>query len=331
MLNAEVLVVVVTRNNPALLENFINSITRYNANYEYKLLIIDHKSDNPEQKKLLDKLSKSYIVSERENNRVEASFNSAWQENKNHKHYLFLHDDTAVNRDDWLRVYVERLNNGHVEEVIKYHDYAKLPIGKVGSQSQLWRTYSSILGYPIQCLFLKDIVKEIRDTVPEMFKYTDCDRVFITNECLKATNGIRSVQDFKDLELTSPDLFSKLCDILNSYLQYNDEGIPPRELYPSGKCWNKFCLTAELLNSVDPLIKGYRTISLEGDGFLENIHGYDELWGHKYLHHFGASNFKQAIAKHLNTDAKEVSKMYNNKAFLIKCNRIVEQYFKEKT
>src|SRR6185436_2984574 len=98
-------------------------------------------------------------------------------------------------------------------------------------------------------------------------------------------------------------------------------------LYPAGECWNKFTLLSEFMNSIDPLINNWRTVGLEGDGYLEQIHGYDELWGHEYIHHYGAPNFKQAMAKALNTDAKEIAKTFNSKILLMQYDRIVKNYF----
>ena len=68
MLKPEILVVVVTKDNPALLENLFNSINKYNANWEYKVLLIDHQSTSIEQRKLFElTVKKGISVRELEN------------------------------------------------------------------------------------------------------------------------------------------------------------------------------------------------------------------------------------------------------------------------
>jgi hypothetical protein len=110
-------------------------------------------------------------------------------------------------------------------------------------------------------------------------KYSDCDRVLISGECLEATNGLRNLGEFL------------------------------------------------ALSQGDPLIKGYRTVGLSGDGYLEEIHGYDVMWGHNYVHHYGAPNFREHIAKEFKTDKEEVKKHFNEKPFLMQIDRIVKKNF----
>ena len=325
----KILVVYVTRNNPVLVRHAFDSFEKFNPGYECDYLIIDHESDSKNQLILLEQLSQKYRVETKYNNRVEVSFDLAWRENKDYKYYFFLHDDCSALQDNWLKVFVDRMNSGHVEDIIKNTHLSNFPIGRVGASSQFWRSYTSVLGYSVQCLFLKEILEIYGDGVPEIFKYCDCDRVLIKNECLKDSNGIMSVNNFKVIKEQSKETYGELCDVLNKYLQYYDEGIPPKDIYPPGECWNKFCLTAEFMNSVNPLIKKWRTVSLEGDGYLEAIHGNDVPVGHNFVVHYGSPNFKEFIAKCLHTDAKEISKNLNNKVFLMKCDMLVKKYFKD--
>jgi hypothetical protein len=330
MLQDKVLVVSVTRNNPVMLKHMFESFERHSPGYPCDFLIIDHESDSKEQLKVLEQLSTKYKVITEKNNRVEVSFDIGWKKNQDYKYYFFTHDDTAANKDNWLKSFVDRMESGYVEEIVKHTHLSSYKIGRVGAISHFWRSYTSILGYSVQCLFLKDILEEYMGAAPEIFKYCDCDRVLVSNECLKASNGIRNLQEFKDLKESNKPTYDKLCEILNRHLQYPDGGIPPMTLYPAGECWNKFCLTAEFFNSVIPLSKGWRTVGLEDDGYLEAIHGHDVPVGHNFIHHYGAPNFKEFIAKKLNTDAKEVTKNLNNKVFLMKCDVLVKKYFKER-
>lgn len=330
MLKDKILVTVVTRNNPILLQHMFASFQRYNPGHPCDFLVVDHESTDKQHLGFLESLSKLHKVVTYENNRVEVSFNRAYQENKDYSHYFFLHDDAAANRDNWLKVFVDRMKSGHIEEIVKDDSWIKtLPIGRVGAAHQPWRNYSSILGYPVQCLFLEHVLKIFYQEamVPKIFKFADPDRVLISNECLSSMNGIINVQEFKRMKEEKDEKYEKLCIILDRYLQYYDEGIPPKEKYPPGECWNKFTMTSEFLNSVEPLMNGYRTVGLEGDGYLEQIHGYDEPWGHNYIHHFGAPNMKQFLGKVFNTDANEVSKNFNNKIFLINSDKAIKEYF----
>lgn len=330
MLKDKVLVVTVTRNNPVMLKHMFESFDKYNPGYPCDFLIIDHESDSKEQLKVLEQLSAKHRVITEKNNRVEVSFDVGWKKNQDYKYYFFTHDDTCANRDNWLKTFVDRLESGYVEEIVKQTHLSHYKIGRVGAISHFWRSYTSILGYSVQCLFLQEVIKIIRTSVPEIFKYCDCDRVLVSNQCLVDTNGIRNVQEFMTMKEHDPETYRQLCEVLNKHLQYKDEGIPPKNLYPAGECWNKFCLTAEFMNSIDPLLKGWRTVGLDNDGYLEAIHGHDVPIGHDYIHHYGAPNFKEFIAKKLNTDSKEVAKNLNNKVFLMKCDTLVKKYFKER-
>lgn len=325
----KILVISVTRDNPVLLQHMFQTFKRYDPGYPCDFLLVDNDSQTDQQKRALTWLDKDGIdIVQATNDRVEASFDWAWRKNKGYKYYFFTHDDAAANKHDWLKVFVDRMNSNYVEEIIKGTSLEKLPIGKVGAQTQFWRSYSSVLGYSVQCLFLEQVLKVMGKKIPPIFKYSDCDRVLISSNCLKATNGIRSLKDFKNLEKTNPELFSILCGVLDYYLRYPDEGMPPRDQYPPGKHWNKFCLTAEMMNSIDPLVNDYRTVGLEGDGFLEEIHGYDDLWGQNFIHHYGAPNFREHMAKIFQTDKEEVKKHFNEKVFLLKMDKIVQDYFK---
>lgn len=325
------LIIVVTRDNPVLLQHIFQSFEKYNPGAPCEFLIVDNNSQLAEQQKALDKLSKNYKITTEENNRVETSFDIAWRKNQNYRYYFFLHDDVCANKDNWLKIFIDRLHSDYTEEIIKNTHLAKYPIGKVGALSQFWRSYTSILGYSVQCVFLKQMIQIMEKEVPPIFKYCDCDRVLIRNECLKDTNGIRNLQEFKDLKSQNPNQFAQLCEVLRRDLPYYDEGIPPRNLYPAGECWNKFCLTAEFMNSIDPLIQKWRTVALEGDGFLEQIMGYDNPFGHDFLAHYGAPNMKQFVGKTMNCDPGEVSKHFNNKIFLMKMDKLIKDHFKHQT
>lgn len=325
-----VLVTMVTRNNPVLLRHAFQTFSRHDAGYAHDFLIIDHESTHPEHLRVLSNLSSKHRVVSYPNDRVEVSFDRAWRENQNYRYYLFLHDDSAAAQNGWLKVFIDRLNSNYVEDIVKTTHLSKFPIGKVGALTHPWRDYRSILGFSVQCLFLKEVLDTFYDVTPLIFRYSDCDRVLITNECLKATNGIVSMRDFRVMKEERPDDFRKLCNILDRHLTYDDAGVFNHPYYPAGEHWNRICLLTEFMNSIVPLQSGFRTVGLEGDGYLEQIHGYDSPWSHKYIVHYGAPNLRQAVAKMLNTDAEEVRKSFNSEIFLLKCNQLIREYFNKR-
>ncbi len=330
---SKALVVVVTYNNPVLLQHVFESYKKYDPGYPCDFLIVDH-GDHGDDQSFIDSLPfcPSQVITA-PNDRVESSFNLAWETYPSYKYYFFVHDDACANRDNWLKVFVDRMESGHKEPLIEDTEFAELPIGRVGASTQFWRNYDSVLtpaNYSVQCKFLLEGLKTRYppEKIPKMFKYSDNDRVLVSNACLKATNGVWSLSRFRTMKEKDPDKFSQVCAALNGALQYPDEGVAPKSLYPPGETWCKLLLFSEFMTSVESLIEGFRVVGLEGDGYLEQIHGYDQLWGHNYIHHYGAPNFKQSIARAMNADVSEVTPNFNNKIFLMKCDQIVQKYFK---
>lgn len=323
----KILATVVSRNNPVLLQYLFSSIEKYSAGFDHEIVIADASSDDPVQLRLLETLSKKYRIQTVSNGRVETSYNQVWKENRDFQYYFWFHDDCVINRNDWLKVFVDRLNSGYSEKIIEKTHLKHYPVGKVCLGNQPYRSYDAILGYPVQCVFLKHALDILRPgKVPTIFKYCDGDRVLITNECMVATNGFRHTAEFKELKTSNPQIFGRLCEVLNKYLPYRDEGMYPKDLYPAGECWNKLTLLCEFMNSTEPLTAGYRTVGLYGDGYLEQINGFDVPYQHRYITHFGSPNVKQFISKKLNTDQEEVKKRFNDKIFLMKCDKLVKEY-----
>lgn len=323
----KVLVTIVTRNNETFLCHLINSIEKIDAGYEYDLLLLDASSDDKKHLLTLDEFSKKYRVQTVVDDRVEVSYNVAWKENKNYQYYFFMHDDCCVDRKGWLRAFIDRMNSKYYEKDIENTDFKNIPIGRVSIGNQFWRNYTSVKGYPIQCLFLKHVLELLYpNKVPEIFKLSDCDRLLVKNECLSETNGFRSIRDFVELKEQNIEMFNKLCDILNAHLLYPDEGMYPKELYPPNGCWNKFTFTSEFLDSVDPLIRGWRSVGLYDDGYLERIHGFDVPVQHQYIIHYGATNILEFLAKKFNCDRKKVKVFMKDKIFLMKCNKLIKEY-----
>lgn len=328
----KILTIIVSRNNPVLLRYMFDTIERYSAGYDTDIVIADASSDQPAQLKVLEGLSKKYTIQTVPNGRVETNYSLVWKERKDYRYYFFLHDDMSINANDWLKVFVDRINSRYSEPIIENTHLKSLPIGKVCLGHQPWRSYDSILGYPVQCLFLKHALDFLYPSkTPEIFKYCDGDRVLISNECITATNGFRHTEEYKDLKTQNPQMYEKLCSILHQYLQHADEGMYPKSLYPAGECWNKLTLLSEFLNSIDPLLSGYRTVGLYGTGYLEQINGFDVPYQHRFITHLGSPNVRQFLGRKLNTDKEEIKKHFNDKIFLMKCDKLVREYINTHT
>jgi len=323
----EVLVVIVTRNNSALLEFELESMRKHDAGYPHEILILDAESTDKKHLKLLDKLSKKYRVETVPNGRVETNYNRAWEQNKDYSYYFFNHDDTCMTKDNWLKMFVDRMDSGYYEKIIGNTHFKDFPIGKVGVGTQFWRSYDSVMGQPVQCLFLREVLDLIRPgKTPQIFKYSDNDRVLVKNQCLVDTNGHRNIEDFVKMKEENSKLFYEIVTILEKFLPYYDEGAYPIDKYPPGETWNKFCLVSEYLGSIDPLIEGWRTVGLSNDGYLEQIMGFDIPYSHHVVYHFGSPEMREFLGRHFDTDKEEVKKHFCEKPFLIKCDRLIREY-----
>jgi len=324
----KVLAIIVTRNNSALLQNFINSLEAKSAGFPYHLIIADNTSTDPKHLKLLDKLSSKYEVMTCENDRVEGTFDSVSAKFvEDYKYFFFMHDDTLIHKDDWLKVYVDRINSGFCEKDISNTDIGRYPIGRVAGCHQPYRNFTSCRGIELYSLFLKEALS-IYEKELIIYKYGDQDRSLWTQECLKANGGIWNVKKFKEIEDT--ELYNKLCEKLNQQLRYPDEGVAPKDKYPPNKCWNKLFLLSEFFNSAMPLIKEFRTVGLSGEGFLEQIDKFDLPWGNDYIAHLGTPHMRKWLGVKFSTTGEELTKkLYaNDFTFLTKCNKLITDYFK---
>lgn len=318
--------VVVTRNNHVLLQHFIDSLERHDAGFPWDLYIADNSSDDVAHKKFLDSIAKKYEITHYANDRVEATFNKACAFNRGqYAYHMFFHDDTHINENGWLKKHVDRMLSNYAEP--QASEFASLPIGRVGNNHQPWRDYTSIAGYPIGSLFLKEALRILFSSAPNSYKFVDPERVLYSDECLTKC-GIFSVFSF--WELKHEPVFQEMCEMLKHYLPYEDEGIAPKNLYPPGQAWNKMTMVSEFMNSVRPLMCGYRSVGLEGDGYLEQIDGFNEPWGHKTITHYGSPNLKRFLASKFNTTGEEIHKrLYSrDRTFLLQCDRIIQGHFK---
>lgn len=323
----KILVIVVTRNNPILLQNFISSVKNHNAGFDFDLIIADNSSDNPRQLNYLNSISSRHKVLTCENDRAEGTFDSVSRQFINdYKYFFFTHDDVVVHKENWLKVFVDRIESKYIEPEVSHTHFLRYPIGRVGACHQPWRDFVKCKGYELYALFLKDVL-EVYGEELLIFKYADQDRTLWTQECLKASDGLWNLKKFKDIQGT--ELYQKVCEALNRTLQYPDEGIPPLDKYPAGENWRKITLLTEFMNSAWPLVKHYRTVGLQGNGYLEQIDGFNTPFGNDYIAHWGAPHTKKWLSTIFHCTPEEIhKKLYSNDfSFIMKCNKLIKQYY----
>jgi hypothetical protein len=324
-MSTKTLVTVVTRNNPVLLQNFISSINKRDAGVDYDLVIADNSSDNKRHLEYLNTLSKIYKVEICENGRAESSFKKVSEKyESDYDYFFFLHDDTYAYKNNWLKVFIDRANSGYSEPEIQNTHLIRYPVGRVSNCAQPWRDFQKCKGYPLPSQFLQECLKLFKKEDIWIYKYSDQERVLYTKECLDQC-GIWHLESWRNHKFQS-----ELEQILNTHLLYPDEGMSPKDKYEPGWIWCKLMLLTEFLNAVWPLTEGFRTLSLEGDGYLEQIDGFDKPWGNNYIAHFGSPHVKRWLGTKFGCTGEEIhKKLYaNDFSFILKCNKLIEEYYK---
>jgi glycosyltransferase involved in cell wall biosynthesis len=325
------LVTVVTRNNPVLLQNLINSLDKQDAGVLYDLVIADNSSDNPRHLELLNLLSKRFTVETYENDRAETTFNAASLKRiMGYEYFFFMHDDSYAYKPNWLKVYVDRAKSNYSEPEIQNTHLVRYPIGRVSGCSQPWRDFQKCKGFHSPSFFLKECLEILEKPDVWIYKYSDQERVLYSQECLKKC-GMWNLNLWKNYhDVFSNNQINQLKEALNKHLTYADEGMGPKDKYPPGETWCKFMLLTEFLNAVWPLTEGYRTVGLEGDGYLEQIDGFDKPFGMNYICHFGSPHTKKWLGTKFGCSGEDVhKKLYSNDfSFILKCDKLIEEYYK---
>lgn len=309
------LAIVVTRNNPILLNEFFHSF--HNRTYlkpPCDLIIADNSSDDINQlnllKRISDSNSKNIKIMTCPNDRVEVTFDYVSKQYiEDYSNFIFFHDDSEFFSCFWLQDYIKKITTG---------------VGRVSACHQPYRDFLTCEGYSMPSLFLKEIL-EIYGINIEKYKYSDIDRTLYTQDCLREC-GIWNVKYFKD----NSHEIEKIKHILDKYLPYYDEGTYPKNLYPSGYYWNKLSLLCEFLNCVIPLSKGFKTVGLDDKDYLEQRDGDNIPFGSKSILHWGAPHVKKYLASKMETTAEEIhKKIYSNdKIFHMKSLKLIKDYYK---
>jgi hypothetical protein len=314
-------VIIVTRNNPILFGHAISKYQAHPPGIDCDFHIIDAESDDPRQLELLRKQTLGPVRTQ-PNDRVEVNFDQAYRELPRYDYYFFAHDDNVPIKDNWLQPFIARMDWNYCEASAP-DQYRNLPIGRVGALAHFWRGYYHVKGHPVRCEFLKPCVELLTgEPAPAQFKYADGDRILISRECLEATDGLVTV---KSLTPNLPDL----SEIFDTFLHYDDEGMYPQAKYPPRGYWNRLTLLSEFMNSILPLMRGFRTVGVEGDGYLEAIHGEAIPWGHNYIAHYGAPNALKSLSLCFGTNIQTVKKRLNDPILLAKTYAFFRKFYKE--
>jgi GT2 family glycosyltransferase len=125
--HGKVLIVMPTKNGQALLQKAVESIERTGGGVDYRLVVIDHESDDPTARAYLRKISARHIIMP-----YEGAFNFSRMNNQAVKRYgadcefvLFLNNDIEATQAGWLdrlRSLAHRSDVGAVGALLMYQD-----------------------------------------------------------------------------------------------------------------------------------------------------------------------------------------------------------------
>lgn len=323
-------------NAPQFLEHLMDTIEQHDAGSPFDLLILDNSSTDRKQRELLERYSKKYRIEVRPNyGRAQGGYDHAWQNNKNYKYYFFMHDDSAVLCDNWLKVAVDRMEEPSLAE-----------IGKVGFQAYEWgdKYRYTRTGHQQIFHYMDPIAKFLQIEIPELYQHVNDDRYLIKNELLQKMGHIWSVEDWKQLELCSQNPCSTCgkgmgedphCsngyhrNIWSLINQWFEEYLPNRTLFAPneryGWRYHAFQTVSEFLSDIAPMRYGYRTKCVIGNGYCQEELGWSSFWGLEYINHYGCHNFFKRIAILLGTTEESVRLRCKDKNFLHYCDNIVKR------
>jgi hypothetical protein len=323
MLKDRVLIAFSTFNAPHFLNHLVSGIERYDPGYPFDLLIMDHSSTDSRQLRLLDRLAGRYRVETRPNlGRAQGGYQHAWQNNKGYKYYFFLHDDSSIIRNLYIKMGIDRLHDHRLEQELP-EDIARLPVGKVGYQAYRWGCHDMYVNSPYPCIFryMGPVAKALGLQIPLYYQHINDDRLLFTNEMLAAAGKIWSLEDFR--QIMGTDTFS----FINNFFRERFPGngwIQPKDIY-NGADWEGFQTTCEFLNDMLPMLAGFRTHCLVGDGYVQEELGWSRFWGSEYVNHFGSHSVFKRLALLLKVPEEEIRARYRQPSFLALCDSIIRK------
>lgn len=338
MLKDKVLIAVSTRNTNVFLDHFIRTFEKFDPGYPCDLLIVDEGSTNTSQLRLLERLSKKYMIRIRDNTgRAQGTYEYVRANFKDQYQYYFLmHNDSAILRSNWLKVAVDRMEDNFVELGLEdYPDIAKRPVGKVGFQGYKHSALSAgkIPEYYLQPKKYRGM--DIRGPYPHsetIFQYTGIespkvyqlindDRHLWSNDLFSKIDVFWNIEEFRKRKDT--DMFQNINNFYNNSTFTKIQYIEPKEVY-SGANWEGFQGVSEFMTSLAPYRFGFRTHCVLDEGTLQEEVGWSRFWGLEFLNHYGSHNFYKRMSLLHKIDEGEFRKKLNNEAMLTMCDKIVK-------
>lgn len=306
---------------PWFLETLMDSLTRYDAGYSFDILILNHSSTNPLQLKLLEKYSKNHRVETRPNlGRAQGGYDYAWQNNKDYKYYFFLHDDSVILRDNWLKIAIERVNDLTIESQLQSLDYAQLPVGKVGFQGYEWQNKYQYLrtGYRTVFHYMDEVADILNVKIPSHYQHLNDDRLLYTNECLQQIGNIYNCQYFKDRENSKE--FQLITQFFERRNLVNTTPFPPYTYL-----YHAFQTVSEFLNDINAMRYGFRTHVVNGPGYCQEELAFNSFWGNEYVAHFGDHVVFKGLSRVFNIDEDSIRNKFKDKTFLKICSNAIRK------
>lgn len=313
-----------TYNAPGFLQHLVESFERYNPGYDCELHIVDNNSDDTKQINLLEKYSKKHFVHTRENlGRAQGSYDFLWQNNKDFKYYFFMHDDSAIMTDNWLKLAIDRIEDTSFESVLP-ESTRLLPVGKVGFQSYEWGDKQKYFrtGHPQMFRYIDWIAPVLGVEIPDHYQHINDDRYLIKNELLQKMGKIWNIEHFKQLELENSDTFNEIDEWFTEHLP-NRTPFQPNDRY--GWRYHAFQTVSEFLSDIAPMRYGYRTHNLVGDGYCQEELGWTKFWGLEHVNHYGSHNLFKRLSGLLAAPEEEIRKKFRDRTFLQICDNIVKK------
>lgn len=335
-MNEKVLVSFSTHNAPHFLEHLVQSIERFDAGYPFDLLILDNSSTDPKQLKLLEKYASKYRVETRPNHgRAQGGYDHAFVNNPNYKYYFFMHDDSAIIRDGWLQIAVDRMEGTFkpIEDWGDTNKWATCPVGKVGFQGYEWGTnkkyFRTNLNQPFH--YMDEISKIMGIILPEAYQHINDDKILYSNQYLTHLYGkdekIWNIEDWKDFELEKDPLWSEIQNWYKAKGLYNSAPFAPNDRY--GPDYNTFQTISEFLNDINPMRHGFRTHCILGIGYCQEQLGWSRFWGNEYVVHYGDHVVFKRLSRLLKSPEELVRAKFKDKNFLTICDNIIRKETKD--
>lgn len=312
-------------NAPYFLEHLVTSIEQHDAGYPYDLLILDNTSTDSRQLEILEKYSKNYRVAQKPNwGRAQGGYSYVWQNNKDYKYYFFMHDDSSVLSDGWLKHTVDRIEDKSVEKCLLGTGVENLPVGKVGFECYEWGNKYQYLrtGFPQIFGYMDPIAKILSIDIPQYYQHINDDRFLIKNELLQKMDKIWNVEDWKQYENQGSETWEKINNWFEKHLP-NKTSFYPEPRY--GSKYHAFQTVSEFLNDTAPMRYGYRTHCIEADGYCQEELSWSRFWGNNFIAHWGSHVVFKRLALLLNTTEEVIRGRYKDKTFLHYCANIIKR------